>query len=78
MNVIISLLIPALIAVESGGNIAAIGDHGNAVVCLQIHAECIADVREPLCKSLISITESSFCQVVAFKDSLLCFAAARS
>lgn len=45
MNVIISLLIPALIAVESGGNIAAIGDHGNAVGCLQIHAECIADVN---------------------------------
>ena len=45
MNTIISLLIPALIAVESGGNIAAIGDHGNAVGCLQIRAECIADVN---------------------------------
>lgn len=45
MNAIISLLIPALIAVESGGNIAAIGDNGNAIGCLQIHAECITDVN---------------------------------
>jgi len=45
MTAIISLLIPALIAVESGGNPAAIGDHGKAVGCLQIRAECIADVN---------------------------------
>ena len=45
MNTIIAGLINALIAVESGGNIAAIGDNGRAVGCLQIHAECVRDVN---------------------------------
>ena len=45
MTAIISLLIPALNAVESGGNPAAIGDNGRAVGCLQIRAECLSDVN---------------------------------
>lgn len=36
----------ALIAVESGGNDLAIGDHGRAVGCLQIHTKLIADVNQ--------------------------------
>lgn len=45
MNTVLSLLIPALIMVESGGNGQAIGDNGRAVGCLQIHAECVQDVN---------------------------------
>lgn len=45
MNPILSLIIPALIIVESGGDNFAIGDHGEAVGCLQIHACVIEDVN---------------------------------
>ena len=45
MNAIIAGLMSALIAVESGGNVSAIGDDGRAVGILQIHAECIQDVN---------------------------------
>jgi hypothetical protein len=39
-------LIIALIAVESGGNDLAVGDHGRAVGALQIHAEVVQDVNK--------------------------------
>lgn len=49
MNSIIAMLValvmPALIAVESSGNDKAIGDNGRGVGCLQIHPECIEDVN---------------------------------
>jgi len=35
----------ALLAVESGGNNHAIGDHGRAIGALQIHAAVVADVN---------------------------------
>ena len=37
-------LIAALIAIESSGNDFAVGDHGKAVGCLQIHPEVVQDV----------------------------------
>jgi soluble lytic murein transglycosylase-like protein len=40
-----AILLAALIAVESGGNPAAIGDNGRAVGILQIHAAVVADVN---------------------------------
>lgn len=40
-----ALLLAALIAVESGGNAAAVGDGGRAVGALQIHASVVADVN---------------------------------
>lgn len=41
----ISNLISALIIVESSGNDQAIGDHGKAIGCLQIHKEVVTDVN---------------------------------
>ena len=41
----IKLLIPFLITVESSGNDSAVGDHGRAVGCLQIHVQVIEDVN---------------------------------
>lgn len=38
-------LISALMTVESGGDPHAVGDHGRALGCLQIHAEVVADVN---------------------------------
>jgi hypothetical protein len=38
-------LLLALIAVESNGNDAAVGDQGRAVGCLQIHARVVEDVN---------------------------------
>jgi hypothetical protein len=38
-------LLAALLAVESGGNDRAIGDHGRAVGALQIHAAVVRDVN---------------------------------
>ena len=38
-------LVAALLAVESGGNDKAIGDHGRALGALQIHAAVVADVN---------------------------------
>lgn len=38
-------LLAALIAVESGGNDRAVGDHGRAIGALQIHAAVVADVN---------------------------------
>jgi hypothetical protein len=35
----------ALLAVESGGNDLAIGDHGRAIGALQIHAAVVVDVN---------------------------------
>lgn len=35
----------ALIAVESGGNDRAVGDHGRALGCLQIRAKAVMDVN---------------------------------
>lgn len=35
----------ALIAVESSGNNAAVGDNGRAIGCLQIHAGVVKDVN---------------------------------
>ena len=45
MNTTIAILLNALIAVESCGNPAAVGDNGQAVGVLQIHPECIQDVN---------------------------------
>lgn len=45
MNTTIAILLNALIAVESCGNPAAIGDNGQAVGVLQIHPECVRDVN---------------------------------
>lgn len=42
MNNIFTILIPALIAVESAGNPNAVGDNGLAVGVLQIH-KCVVD-----------------------------------
>lgn len=41
----IAILILALISVESGGNVNAVGDNGNAIGILQIHSCVIADVN---------------------------------
>jgi soluble lytic murein transglycosylase-like protein len=41
----IAILILALISVESGGNVNAVGDNGKAIGILQIHACVIADVN---------------------------------
>lgn len=38
-------LVAALLAVESGGNDKAIGDHGRALGALQIHAAVVVDVN---------------------------------
>jgi len=38
-------LLAALLAVESGGNDKAIGDHGRALGALQIHAAVVQDVN---------------------------------
>lgn len=45
MTIIPSILIAAMIQVESGGNDQAIGDNGRAFGCLQISDCVIADVR---------------------------------
>jgi hypothetical protein len=42
---ITEILISAVIATESHGNNLAVGDHGDAVGCLQIHWEVIDDVN---------------------------------
>lgn len=39
-------LLAALVAVESGGNAAAVGDHGQALGLLQIHAGVVLDVNK--------------------------------
>ena len=38
-------LLAALLAVESGGNDRAVGDHGRAIGALQIHAAVVRDVN---------------------------------
>ena len=38
-------LLAALLAVESGGNDRAVGDHGRAIGALQIHAAVVQDVN---------------------------------
>ena len=45
MNYLLTILIPALIVVESGGNDHLRGDNGRAVGCLQITEQCIEDVN---------------------------------
>jgi len=45
MTLISSLLISALIAVESGGNDKAVGDNGLSHGCLQIRQEVLDDVH---------------------------------
>lgn len=40
-----AILIAALIAVESGGDPAAVGDGGRALGCLQIHRAVVQDVN---------------------------------
>lgn len=42
---ILEIIIPALIQIESGGNVNAIGDGGEAVGCLQIHEIMVDDVN---------------------------------
>ena len=41
----LSVLLSAMIAVESGGNDRAVGDHRRAFGCLQIHACVVRDVN---------------------------------
>lgn len=48
MQLFSSALIAAIIAVESGGNDHAIGDHGRSVGCLQIGPAVVADVNAHL------------------------------
>ncbi len=45
MDALITLLIPLLIQVESGGKADAVGDGGKAVGCLQIHPVVVEDVN---------------------------------
>ena len=45
MKAILEILIPVLIQVESGGDVDAIGDMGEAVGCLQIHEIMVDDVN---------------------------------
>ena len=45
MKGILEILIPVLIQVESGGDVNAIGDMGEAVGCLQIHEIMVDDVN---------------------------------
>lgn len=51
MNSLLVVLLPALIAVESGGDPLAVGDHGRAIGVLQLHAEYVADVNRIYGKS---------------------------
>ena len=48
-NDFLSLVIQALIIVESGGNNVAVGDGGKAVGCLQIHPIMVKEVNR-ICK----------------------------
>ena len=45
MKALIALLVPLLVAVESGGNPSAIGDNGKAVGILQLHEIYVRDVN---------------------------------
>lgn len=54
------ILISALIAVESGGNIKAIGDNGNAVGILQIHKEVIIDCNRIVGKKIFKYDDRFF------------------
>lgn len=45
LHTLITLLLPALIAVESHGDINAIGDNGRAIGELQITQVCVDDVN---------------------------------
>jgi len=45
MDALITLFIPLLIQVESGGKADALGDGGKAVGCLQIHPVVVEDVN---------------------------------
>jgi len=45
MNELFLILIPILIAVESGGDANAVGDRGAAVGCLQIHEIYVDDAN---------------------------------
>ncbi len=45
MDALITLLIPLLIQVESGGRADAVGDNGKAVGILQIHPIVVEDVN---------------------------------
>ena len=45
MEALVTILIPLLIQVESGGNPKAIGDGGKAVGVLQLHPIYVADVN---------------------------------
>jgi len=45
MEVVLKILIPILITIESGGDTKAIGDNGKAVGCLQIHKMMVDDVN---------------------------------
>jgi hypothetical protein len=54
------LLIAALIAVESGGNIKAVGDNGKAVGILQIHPEVVKDCNTILGKKIYRLDDRYF------------------
>lgn len=45
MNQVIALILQALVVVESGNQVNAIGDDGNAWGCLQIQQVCLDDVN---------------------------------
>ncbi len=50
-------LINAIIQVESGGNIAAVGDGGKAVGCLQIHPQMVKEVNRILGSSVYTLSD---------------------
>jgi len=54
------LLIAALIAVESGGNIKAVGDHGKAVGVLQIHPEVVKDCNSIMQRKIFKLDDRYF------------------
>lgn len=45
MEALLTILIPLLIQVESGGDNSAVGDDGRAIGCLQIWKICVDDVN---------------------------------
>ena len=56
MNMLMAA-IEVMIVLESGGNLHAIGDGGDAKGCLQIHAEVIVDVNRIIGYSKYSIVD---------------------
>jgi hypothetical protein len=54
------LLLAALIAVESGGDVNAIGDNGRAIGCLQIHPIMVDECNRILHRKFGPLKETDF------------------